>query len=130
MKPIALSFLIVMALLAFVSGADEQYTTKYDNVDVEEILRSDRLFNNYYKCLIDQGKCTPDARELKKFLPDALKTGCSKCSEKQRANSDKVLRYILDKKPEEWKVLQAKYDPEGIYYSKYKPEVESRGIKL
>ncbi|XP_075167377.1 ejaculatory bulb-specific protein 3-like [Haematobia irritans] len=122
---IVISTFMVIAVLA-----DEKYTTKYDNVDVDEILKSERLFKNYYNCLIDLGSCTPDARELKATLPDALQTECSKCTEKQKANADKVVRYIIDNKPEEWKALQDKYDPEKIYYNKYKDEAEKRGIKL
>ena len=57
----------------------QKYTTKYDGVNLDEILKSDRLFNNYYKCLMDTGRCTPDGNELKRTLPDALKTDCSKC---------------------------------------------------
>lgn len=45
--------------------AGEKYTTKYDNVDLDQILRNDRLFNNYYNCLLDKGKCSPDGQELK-----------------------------------------------------------------
>ncbi|TDG41358.1 hypothetical protein AWZ03_012225 [Drosophila navojoa] len=92
--------------------------------------KSDRLFNNYYKCLIDTGKCTPEARELKKSLPDALVTECSKCSEKQRQNTDKVIRFVIDKKPEEWKVLQAKYDPEEVYIKRYRAQAQKAGIPL
>lgn len=68
----------VLCVLSVVS-AQEKYTTKYDGVNLEEILKSDRLFNNYYKCLMDTGRCTPDGNELKRTLPDALKTDCSKC---------------------------------------------------
>jgi hypothetical protein len=32
---------------------------------LDSILGSDRLFTNYYKCLMDQGKCTPDGNEMK-----------------------------------------------------------------
>ncbi|XP_075169929.1 ejaculatory bulb-specific protein 3-like isoform X2 [Haematobia irritans] len=129
MKLFTFAFVVVASMVIAVS-ADEKYTTKYDNVDVDEILKSDRLFKNYYNCLIDKGKCTPDARELKKTLPDALKTECSKCSEKQKQNSEKVLHYIIDEKPEEWKVLQTKYDPEKIYYNKYKGEAQKRGYNV
>ncbi|XP_061396794.1 ejaculatory bulb-specific protein 3-like [Musca vetustissima] len=132
-----MKFLIIAVLIASVcivaarpADDDTKYTTKYDNIDVDEILKSDRLFNNYYKCLIDQGTCTPDGRELKNTLPDALQTECSKCNEKQKANADKVIRYIIENKPEEWKSLQEKYDPEHVYYNKYKDEAEKRGIKL
>ncbi|NP_001298147.1 ejaculatory bulb-specific protein 3-like precursor [Stomoxys calcitrans] len=123
-------FTFALVVLIAAVSAEDKYTTKYDNVDVDEILKSDRLFKNYYNCLIDVGKCTPDARELKKTLPDALKTECAKCSEKQRANSDKVLRYIIENKESEWKVLQAKYDPEQTYYNKYKNEAQKRGLKI
>ncbi|EDW01928.1 ejaculatory bulb-specific protein 3 [Drosophila grimshawi] len=121
--------LVTLAIIVCVNG-DEKYTTKYDNIDVDEILRSDRLFNNYFKCLIDTGKCTPEAKELKKSLPDALKTECSKCSEKQRQNSDKVLRHIIDHKPDEWKVLQAKYDPEEVYSKRYRAQAKEAGIHI
>lgn len=50
-----------VCLIAYVV-AEEQYTTKYDGVNLDEILKSDRLFNNYYKCLMDQGRCTPDGK--------------------------------------------------------------------
>jgi hypothetical protein len=122
--------LVLMVVALTLSAAEEKYTTKYDNVDVDEILKSDRLFTNYFKCLIDTGKCTPDARELKKVLPDALQTKCEKCNEKQRQNADKVLRYIIRNKPEQWKQLQAKYDPQEIYIKMYKKEAEEAGIVL
>jgi hypothetical protein len=44
---------------------DEKYTTKYDNINVDEILASDRLVENYVKCLLDKGRCTPEGAELK-----------------------------------------------------------------
>lgn len=41
------------------------YETKYDDVDLDSILKSDRLLTNYVKCLLNEGPCTPDATELK-----------------------------------------------------------------
>ncbi|EEB19854.1 ejaculatory bulb-specific protein 3 precursor, putative [Pediculus humanus corporis] len=93
----------------------EKYTTRWDNIDVDEILSSERLLGNYKKCLMDQGPCTPDGKELKKNLPDALKNDCSKCSEKQKINMHKVIDFFKDNKTEWWAELQKKYDPEGIY---------------
>lgn len=69
----------VCVIFGVVNAQQSSYTTKYDGVNLDEILKSDRLLNNYFKCLMDQGKCTPDGNELKRTLPDALKTGCSKC---------------------------------------------------
>lgn len=58
-------------LIEVVATADgeETYATKYDNVDVDEILKSDRLLNNYVKCLLDEGPCTPDGQQLKSINP-------------------------------------------------------------
>ena len=127
-----MKLLIVAALclIAAVSAQDTKYTTKYDGVNLEEILKSDRLFNNYFKCLMDTGRCTPDGNELKRVLPDALKTNCAKCSEKQQQGTDKVIRYLIEKKPDQWTDLQKKYDPENVYIKKYENEASARGIKV
>nr|QIS77189.1 CSP2 [Episyrphus balteatus] len=123
---------LIVAMLAVtiaIVAAEEKYTTKYDSIDIEEILKSDRLFKNYFNCLMESGKCTPDGRELKRVLPDALKTGCAKCSEKQRAGTERVLKFIIENKPEQWKALQAKYDPDGVYFKKYENEAKQLGVK-
>jgi len=123
--------LVVLALVAFAAAADdEKYTSRYDNIDIDEILKSPRLFNNYYNCLIDKGKCTPDGRELKRLLPDALKTECSKCTENQKKGTEKVLRFLIDNKKTQWKSLSDKYDPEGVYQKKYEAEAKKHGITV
>lgn len=45
--------------------AEDKYTTKYDNIDLDTILASDRLLKNYVNCLLEKGSCTPDGKELK-----------------------------------------------------------------
>lgn len=42
-----------------------KYETKYDNIDLDELLENNRLRKNYIKCLLGEGPCTPDAQELK-----------------------------------------------------------------
>ncbi|KAI5703586.1 hypothetical protein M8J75_013611 [Diaphorina citri] len=113
--------LVLVACLACIGSVltSPAYTTKYDNVDLDEILANDRLFTFYYKCLMDQGPCSPDAAELKKYLPDAIETECSGCSDKQKEGSKKVFKFLIEKKPEEWKALEGKYDPSGSYKTRY-----------
>lgn len=48
-----------------VARPDGQYTSKYDNVDLNQILSNRRLLTPYIKCMLDQGKCTPEGKELK-----------------------------------------------------------------
>ncbi|XP_076764316.1 ejaculatory bulb-specific protein 3-like [Xylocopa sonorina] len=123
---VAVVFLAVLACAL----ADEKYTTKYDNVDLDQILKSERLLNNYVNCLLDQGSCTPDGKELKKSLPDALESDCSKCSEKQKEGSEKVIRFLINKRPQIWEKLSKKYDPDNVYKVKFEDEASKRGIQL
>jgi len=62
--------LLVVALVAAVglaAPADklDKYTNKYDGVDIDQILASDRLVNNYFNCLMERGPCTPEGTELR-----------------------------------------------------------------
>jgi hypothetical protein len=64
------------------------------------------------------------------LLPDALETDCSKCTEKQKEGSERVLEHMIKNKPEQWKQLQAKYDPNGHYKSKYQHIAVEKGLKV
>nr|QUP79548.1 chemosensory protein 2 [Monochamus saltuarius] len=119
---VSLLFVVVLALVVSIR-ADEKYTTKYDNVDLDEIIKSDRLLKNYVNCLLDKGNCSPDGTELKKVLPDALLTDCSKCSATQKNGSKKIIRHLIDNKADWYKELEAKYDKEGVYKKKYEEEL-------
>ncbi|XP_018046998.1 PREDICTED: ejaculatory bulb-specific protein 3 [Atta colombica] len=125
MKVLALFLLVVAIVLA-----EDKYTTKYDNIDLDTILASDRLLKNYINCLLEKGSCTPDGKELKENLPDALETECIKCSEKQKKGTEKVIRYLVNKKPETWELLKKKYDPSGQYTIKYTDEAHKQGINV
>lgn len=128
MKYCVLIFFTVAITLC--AARPDTYSSRFDNVNIDQILQSERLLTNYYKCLMDEGKCTPDGRELKQLLPDALKTKCSKCSPKQREGTDKVIRFLIKNKPEQWNSLQAKYDPQNIYINEYRSEAQARGIEI
>nr|AWT22263.1 chemosensory protein 7 [Mythimna separata] len=117
-------FILCALVIAVSARPEEQYTTEYDNIDIDEILNNDRLFKSYFECLVGEGKCTPAGKELKSHMPDALQTECSKCSPKQKEGTKKVMKFLINNKPEQWKRLCAKYDPEGKYASKYEKELK------
>nr|ATU82756.1 secreted Insect pheromone binding family protein [Pristhesancus plagipennis] len=106
------------------------YTTKYDNIDLDEILTNERVYKKYFDCLTNKGKCTPDAKELKDKLPDALQTECSKCSEKQRHGSEKALKFLLENKPKDYLELENLYDKERKYRARYEKEAKEKGLKF
>jgi len=58
-------FLITLALLITLVTAAEKYPEKYDNVDVDMILGNNRVLSNYIRCMMDEGPCTAEGRELR-----------------------------------------------------------------
>nr|USF20783.1 chemosensory protein [Lasioderma serricorne] len=104
--------------------AVDKYTTKYDNIDIDRIVNSRRLLQNYVNCLLDKGPCTPEGKELKTYLPEALATDCAKCSDAQKKFAGKVFTHLLQNHRDFWNALLAKYDPEGNFRKKYEGENE------
>lgn len=47
---------------------NEKYTIKYDNLDVDEIIKNPRILKNYVNCVVAKGKCTAEGEELKSEL--------------------------------------------------------------
>lgn len=75
---LSLSVFASLAVVAAADGADaaggdggnrtedkDVYDSKYDDIDLNELLKNDRLRRNYVKCLLDEGPCTPDGHELR-----------------------------------------------------------------
>ncbi|CAH1364350.1 unnamed protein product [Tenebrio molitor] len=61
-----ISAVIFCAFAVAALAAENKYTNKYDNVDVDKILNNDRVLTNYIKCLMDEGPCTSEGREFQK----------------------------------------------------------------
>ncbi|XP_019881929.2 uncharacterized protein LOC109609659 isoform X2 [Aethina tumida] len=102
----------------------DYYTTKYDRVDVDAILNNRRLVNYYSACMLSQGPCPPDGLEFKRILPDALKTNCMRCTEKQKFLTVRTVKRLRKEYPKVWKQLEALWDPDGIYINKFLNSVD------
>jgi Insect pheromone-binding family, A10/OS-D len=65
-----LGFVLSTAVALTVQAAlpPAKYTDKYDNVNLDRILSNGRILTNYIKCLMDEGPCTSEGRELKSKL--------------------------------------------------------------
>ncbi|XP_060528921.1 ejaculatory bulb-specific protein 3-like [Cylas formicarius] len=98
---------------------DETYSSKYDNVDVDAILASERPTTNYLNCLLNKGPCTPEGSTLKNHLSDAIATECEKCSAAQKKIAGKILSHFLLKRRKDFGVLLNKYDVAGNFRRKY-----------
>lgn len=60
------SLLLFSLLALFVVTYADQYTDRYDNINIDEILSNKRLLTSYIKCILDKGRCTPEGKELKR----------------------------------------------------------------
>lgn len=62
------------------------------------------------------------------ILPDAIQTGCDKCTDEQKAGAKKVASYLIKEKPEWWNELLGKYDPDNTYRTKFSDRIKAEGL--
>ncbi|XP_047504997.1 uncharacterized protein LOC125049643 [Pieris napi] len=92
-----------------------KYDSRYDYLDVDALFNSKRLVRNYVECLINGLRCTPEGKALKRLLPEALRTKCVRCSERQKRTAVKIIKRLKYEYPEEWAKLASKWDPTGDF---------------
>ncbi|CAH2042429.1 unnamed protein product, partial [Iphiclides podalirius] len=120
MTQLSVACLVIMCGLCYCESVPSPtYTSKYDNVNLDEVLASERLLTGYVNCLLDLGPCTPDGKELKTNLPDAIANDCKSCTERQREGADKVMQHLIDNRPDDWDKLEQKYKSDGSYKLQY-----------
>nr|NP_001296021.1 ejaculatory bulb-specific protein 3-like precursor [Plutella xylostella]ACJ04672.1 chemosensory protein [Plutella xylostella] len=124
MQKLTLACLLVAVAAAAARPNDSHYTDRYDNVNLDELISNRRLLVPYVKCVLDQGKCSPDGKELKEHIQEALENNCGKCTDKQREGTRKMIGHPINHEQEFWDQLIAKYDPERKYVSKYEKELK------
>nr|AKW47184.1 chemosensory protein 3 [Chrysopa pallens] len=113
-------FVLVAAFVSITFADGEKYTSKYDNLDIDNILQNDRLLNNYIACVKGVGKCTAEGEELKKHANEALNNCCEKCTDKQKEIIKKVYKHLIEKRQDLVKDLREKFDPNSEYEEKCK----------
>ncbi|CAH0590224.1 unnamed protein product [Chrysodeixis includens] len=102
----------VLALAACVLAYDEMY----DKIDADKIINDDALFTSYINCMLDKGPCSVEhSADFRKLLPEVIATCCAKCTPIQKKNVRKTVTALSEKRPDDFKAFQAKYDPEGKY---------------
>ncbi|XP_012258807.2 ejaculatory bulb-specific protein 3-like [Athalia rosae] len=121
----ALTFVSLLVILGaagiqgYIWPKQNTYSTRWDKVNIDDILDSKRLLQYYFKCLMGSGPCPPDGQALKRALPEALETACAKCTKSQIEGAAKVISFLREFQPEKWEELATKYDPDEKYRKKY-----------
>ncbi|XP_055592472.1 uncharacterized protein LOC129744111 isoform X5 [Uranotaenia lowii] len=117
--------LVASALLAFANFVKSQetarnlYSSRYDNLDIDTILGSTRLVNNYVDCLLSRKPCPPEGKDLKRILPEALRTKCGRCSTTQKENALKIISTLYLNYPDQYQSLRERWDPTGEYNRRF-----------
>lgn len=65
MKVVFCLFFVTICAVVNAKPANDKYTVKYDNIDLDAIVKNDRLLRAYVDCLLGAKKCTKDGEELK-----------------------------------------------------------------
>nr|AGY49269.1 putative chemosensory protein [Sesamia inferens] len=125
-----MKFAILLCVMVAAVMAEEKYTDKYDNIDLDEILSNKRLLMAYVNCVLDKGKCSPEGKELKDHLSDAIETGCKKCTEAQEKGTYKVIEHLIKNELDIWRELCDKFDPTGTWRKKYEDRAKANGIVI
>ncbi|XP_050682691.1 uncharacterized protein LOC126978002 [Leptidea sinapis] len=92
-----------------------KYDSRYDYLDVDALFNSKRLVRNYVDCLINGLRCTPEGKALKRLLPEALRTKCVRCTERQKRTAVKIIKRLKYEYPDEWAKLASRWDPTGDF---------------
>ncbi|XP_078041889.1 chemosensory protein 1 [Augochlora pura] len=102
---IAMSAMLVSSF-AEEDGSEEMYSSKYDYINVDEILANEKLRKQYENCYMDISPCnTPESLYLKERLPEAFTTNCRKCTPKQVEFFNKVTDWYKANDMETWNAV-------------------------
>ncbi|KAB0804922.1 hypothetical protein PPYR_01892 [Photinus pyralis] len=126
--------LLVVLFFAIIAAAwarpKELYTDEFDNIDEDAILASKRLVDNYIHCAKTGKKCSPDGQKFRDLIPQALKTRCEKCTETQKTKIKKILKWIVENRPNDFLEIEALFDKTHEYRTLYADELKKENIIL
>nr|AVI04881.1 putative chemosensory protein 11 [Anthonomus grandis] len=104
---------LVIVMVQIVLLAAQKNTSGSDNLDIDQILSDKRVVESYIKCVLDEGPCSPQIRELRKIFIEAIETSCVKCTEAQKRFVKKGANFMKANQPKEWSKIVKKYNIEG-----------------
>ncbi|KAJ8960210.1 hypothetical protein NQ318_003934 [Aromia moschata] len=135
-----MKFAVVLFFVASLCGValakPDGYTTKYDNIDLQEIIKNEAAeeLRGLPAGQEEVYQRRRGAQNWKKVLPEAIKEDCAKCNETQKNGAFVILTHLLKNKREWYNELEAIYDSDGSYRKryaeKYADELKKEGITI
>ncbi|CAH0401231.1 unnamed protein product [Chilo suppressalis] len=107
MRIVTLCFLVVVVVVAYAAPYEKE-----ESYNVDETLENRRVLLPYLKCALEQGKCTSNMKDMKKDIRKSLTFKCVECTEKERRDSRKIIKHLINKEQDYWQQIVQKYDPD------------------
>ncbi|XP_024219737.1 ejaculatory bulb-specific protein 3 [Halyomorpha halys] len=103
--------LFILTILALAAPL-ELLPPKVDGHDVTQILTDDKLFQQYFDCVMGRTKCTPGGQIVKDGIPAQLKDGCANCPPIRRIGAQIIVRFMIATRCPQYEEFEKKYDPQ------------------
>lgn len=103
----ALSLLVVLVAVVETQGA--LLGLPFEGIDVDSILRNEKLINKHVKCIRMEGRCDTNGKSLKTMLPRVLNENCAGCSEEQVFNANKIIEWMKRNRAADWAYIRPLY---------------------
>ncbi|XP_054278837.1 ejaculatory bulb-specific protein 3-like [Macrosteles quadrilineatus] len=110
MRARSLVLSVFVSVLCVLCVSDTRaYYVRYLNVTANTLLDNKRLLSRYVQCFASEGPCPPQARDIKKLLPELMSSSCSKCDIKLREVFERCAQMLKHKYPKKWsKMVKSK----------------------
>ncbi|CAG7722553.1 unnamed protein product [Allacma fusca] len=80
-----------------------------DSINVDHYLKNERLMNLQIKCVLYNGPCDVVGRWVKPRVAASFYGQCPLCTPKQELDVQKIIAYMQEKRPEEYKLAVSKF---------------------
>ncbi|GBP07806.1 Putative odorant-binding protein A10 [Eumeta japonica] len=117
-------FLILVMLVIGAVAGPPAYDSKFESIDIDDIINNDRILKNYVECFLDRRPCVKEAAEIKVLLADALKNVCARCTPKQIKMIRKLDDVLMDRHKHVHEQILRKYDPQNKYRGPFRRFLE------
>lgn len=84
--------------------------------DISLLLQNRDLVNREIGCVLQRNPCDVIGKQIKGLLPEALHNGCGRCTPQQAANAKKLMSFMRQNFPNEWRsILQIYGKPRAVF---------------
>ncbi|XP_001601085.1 ejaculatory bulb-specific protein 3-like [Nasonia vitripennis] len=84
--------------------------------DISLLLQNRELVNREIGCVLQRNPCDIIGKQIKALLPEALYNGCGRCTAQQANNAKKLMAFMRQNYPNEWRSIQQMYGkPRAVF---------------